>query len=273
MYEIHVLRPDALRGPTAVVMLIGWLGAQDKVLKKYAEMWVAGGVCTVRGTAPTGALMLGGQGTLRAFGLLLLERAGTLLSSCPSGTSLVVHCFSNGGAFVYEALQRMAAGPARPGAEAASLALLRNRLKAEIFDSAPCALRPETGLRAISLSVPHAVPRLLLQALFLLRISLQSCLCDDRPRQFWVHWLDAAPVDQLYVYGPRDQLCPVADLEALVEARRALSAGQASVTTLRFEDSAHVSHFRAHPAEYARACLEKCGLQAPSAAFGPSHES
>lgn len=249
------------KAPKAVVLLFGWLGAEDRHLAKYAAMWTGLGALSVRATAPSADVMLGRSASLLALGFAVLEAAAAALAAAPDAP-LVVHTFSNGGSFVWEQLRRVASieAPAIEefqcsAAERANIAVVRARLKAEIFDSTPCYLHLLGGVRAIGTAVPHPVPRLLLQAVFFAYAAVGKLLLDSRPAEFWRHWfrpalqdssLLAAAVRQLFIYSPLDELCDVDQLEVLVAARGARS--------LRFEDTGHVSHYKAHPKEYAAAC-------------------
>lgn len=260
--------------PKAVVLLFGWLGAEDRHLAKYANMWADAGAASVRATASSADIMLGNEARLRGGGLAVLRAAAPSLAEAPNAT-LIAHCFSNGGAFVYEQL-RLAMSEAAAGEgsglspeDAACLASMRARLAAEVFDSCPCYLHLGPGLRAIGTAVPLAAPRLLLQAVFGLYVVCSTGLAKLglvplRPETYWKHWLTPpatststrAPrprVRSLYAYSTVDDLCDVEALEALIHTR--VERGE-PVCSLRFEDCSHVSLLPAHPEAYASACAK-----------------
>ena len=228
MCDVRVTRCDS-SAPSAVVMLFGWLGATHSQLKEYSMLYHDGGACTVRATAS----MLDTMRTSRllATGLAVLRAVAALLASLPPCTPLVVHVFSGGGALVWEALRdaSFAVGDGcfdGSASDAALLRLLRRRVRAEIFDSAPC--RPLFGAAAVT-ARPACARWLLLQLLLVLELLCLALLSpfSSRRRHFETHWRRgavAAGCASLYIYSRADRACRAAELESLLEARRAACA-------------------------------------------------
>lgn len=76
-------------------------------------------------------------------------------------------------------------------------------------------------------------------------------------------WREASPSPRLYLYSHADAIIPSADVEAAIAADRARGL---DVSTVCFEASDHVAHYRAHPEEYARACTQfvnRCLARSP----------
>ncbi|EOD13333.1 hypothetical protein EMIHUDRAFT_246956 [Emiliania huxleyi CCMP1516] len=196
-------------------MLFGWLGATHSQLKEYSMLYHDGGACTVRATAS----MLDTMRTPRllATGLAVLRAAAALLASLPPCTPLVVHVFSGGGALVWEALRdaSFAVGDGcfdGSASDAALLRLLRRRVRAEIFDSAPC--RPLFGAAAVT-ARPACARWLLLQLLLVLELLCLALLSpfSSRRRHFETYWRRgavAAGCASLYLYSRADRACPLA---------------------------------------------------------------
>jgi len=94
------------RRPRAVVILYGWLGAEYNTLKKYAQIYQDRGCCTVCATAPPLALLSGSRSYLREVAIAscreasMLIRKGEMSEMGFGSVPLVIHAFSNGGAFL-----------------------------------------------------------------------------------------------------------------------------------------------------------------------------
>ncbi|XP_050503831.1 transmembrane protein 53-A isoform X2 [Diabrotica virgifera virgifera] len=118
-----------------VILLFGWAGCQDKYLAKYSQIYEEKGLITLRYTAPIKCLFL------RRYQMISIgEKLVKLLFDLNfDNHPIIIHCFSNGGAFLYQNF---------------SLALEKCPkqlpIKGVIFDSAPGRRRILSLFRAIS---------------------------------------------------------------------------------------------------------------------------
>ena len=190
-------------------MVLGWLGAQDKHLKKYSDLLEEAGFATGRSIAPK-SVLFGTRASQRTYALQVLS--ATLADSAPA-LPIAFYLFSNGGAFVYRAmLSWLVSDPA--------FADVRARHRATCFDSAPCYLHPDLGARALSENVRSPVGKALIRCLFSLFAIVSSGLGGgDLAGEYWRELRDdplQAPT--LYLYSEDDPLC---DPQKLALASRA----------------------------------------------------
>ncbi|XP_015836233.1 transmembrane protein 53 isoform X2 [Tribolium castaneum] len=81
-----------------VILLFGWAGCQDKYLAKYSQIYEDRGLITLRYTAPVKCLFW-----KRLQMITIGERLVKLLVDLNfENHPIIVHCFSNGGAFLYQ---------------------------------------------------------------------------------------------------------------------------------------------------------------------------
>lgn len=104
MYQWHLPDPDALCDSSCsltksrtVVVLLGWLGARQKHLKKYAEWYTSRGFHVITFTLPMGEILSyqpGGKAEHNVH--LLVDHLAEWLEG-ENGKNLVFHTFSNTG--------------------------------------------------------------------------------------------------------------------------------------------------------------------------------
>lgn len=158
-------------------VLCGWVGCQDRFLRKYSELLNEAGYPTVRSICPKSAIFWPFEGRRRAWAADLL-RFVDLASGAGSERPLVLYAFSNGGAFVAEQVDALVGGTAAPFAH------LRPRLAGVAFDSAPAYLLPSSGARALGEGQP-AVARAALALLFYLIMAVTLVVDPRRARNYW----------------------------------------------------------------------------------------
>lgn len=117
-----------------VVLLLGWAGCQDKYLQKYSKIYEDRGLITVRYTAPISKLFW-----QRSDMLLIGDKILKLLCDMNfDNHPVIVHVFSNGGAYLYQHI---------------ALAMKRSKqpiqIRGMIFDSAPGERRVMGLFRAL----------------------------------------------------------------------------------------------------------------------------
>ncbi|KAG5872485.1 hypothetical protein JTB14_013129 [Gonioctena quinquepunctata] len=118
-----------------VILLFGWAGCQDKYLAKYSQIYEERGLITLRYTAPVKCLFW------RRYQMITIgEKLVKLLVDLNfDNHPIIVHCFSNGGAFLYQNFSLALRKYAKP-----------LPIKGVIFDSAPGRRRILSLFRAIS---------------------------------------------------------------------------------------------------------------------------
>ncbi|EKX48471.1 hypothetical protein GUITHDRAFT_162375 [Guillardia theta CCMP2712] len=256
--------------PPAVIVLFGWFGAPQKHLLKYAEMYQhkTCGVI-IRTTASSSDIMLRKKENLARHGMEAIRRAAAGIESLGEEARVYVHCISNGGTFLWDAVkdkmikslqnQEHSADP-----DAAVLRLIHSRLAGEIFDSAPCYISTTIGLRAIRLTVQGFIPRLLVQLFFLLHVLVESLYIiltfQKHIPEAWWDSLIQNPIrcKQLFLYSDADSLLDRDQLQLLIESRR---ENGVSVQERLFHGAGHVQLLRNDPQEYTKTCLKFCGLK------------
>jgi hypothetical protein len=241
--------------PKAIVLLFGWLGAQLRHVNKYAQIYTQKGCSVVTGVADSVSTMRNDTNTLNEFALEAATEAAKLMrSSGNTDTPVIVHVFSNGGAFVLERLECLMQS-AIPGSD---VAIVGNgiRLGGQVFDSAPGYLHLRAGLKAVGTAAPNFLIRWIIQLYFLLYIVCGVLLSlvlgrSTRPIQFWNHMKDSTVARrQVYIYSTADELTDPVTLRELIEYRCKKGI---EVQSLEFTETHHVEHFRSHPKEYVEA--------------------
>eukprot|EP00750_Incisomonas_marina_P031487 INCI8191.1.p1 GENE.INCI8191.1~~INCI8191.1.p1 ORF type:complete len:330 (-),score=45.23 INCI8191.1:296-1285(-) len=280
---VSVTRCTATGDNGPVVCLFGWMLAEDRTLKKYADIF-ADSFDTIRVTAPLSAVYRQSQASefVRQFLKFICA------PECRN-RRVVIMCFSNGGCFMLERLNYFARNcsidKGRAGVpESAVARFFQERLVACILDSCPGDLDIGAGFRAFTSSgivqkntiarwvakfgVPSVLAvvvfswfRSLVKAVLGQKIVYASFLfaCGILPvlvrlnrrrrsdRYFSSLTCRAIPGPWLFLYGAADDLCRVDAIERAIAMRR--QAGF-PVHHQKWEDSGHVSHFRTHPNEY-----------------------
>lgn len=285
--SVSVTRCAATAGDNGlVVCLFGWMLAEDRTLKKYAEIF-ADSFDTIRVTAPLRAIYRQSQAS--KFVRQFLEFICT-----PEWCNrrVVIMCFSNGGCFMLERLnfisRNLKASWGKEGSagvpESAVARFFQERLVACILDSCPGDLDVGAGFRAFTSSgfvqkntlarwvTKFGVPSVLAAVLFWWLRSLVKAVLGRR--MLYASFLVACGIlpvlirlnrrrrsdryfssltrrgisgPWLFLYGAADDLCRVDAIERAIAMRR--QAGF-PVHHRKWEDSGHVSHFRTHRNEY-----------------------
>lgn len=244
--------------PAPVALLLGWLGAKDRGLQKYAELYHTLGCETVlRYTAPATDVFLR-RSALRDTA----ERALQTLSTDYPGRPAVLVSFSNGGAFVHEQLAELLREDAlRPASERK---YSKARIAATVFDSAPAALTLAAGTRALTGSIKHPLLR---QAAFVCCYALMGAAIpliwdSNRPQAYFAALLrDPLRVPSMYIYSDSDEITDAAALARFVQERRAVLASEGAAVRVPVRElrigagvrSPHVSHFLTQPEAYREA--------------------
>lgn len=255
--QLIVEVPPSTSPPRAVVILLGWWGAQLRHVRKYTALY--DNCATITTVLDPRALLWADEVKTDELVALLVTQAAKLLryhhDDSESKIPLIFHVFSNGGAiplFRLETLlsQHLAAntkvGGVRPQTNQAEdnehspsendWKLFHQSLAigAEIFDSAPAFPDLETfqaALRAGLGGSSSLVAVLATHLLVLFAVAYYHSLMwlshlGGRKRlwveEYWAHWLNAPHVAavQAYIYSESDTITKSEKLDALVHERQ-----------------------------------------------------
>lgn len=108
--NVQVTIPPVVDNDSPVVLVLGWLGSQDKHLKKYSKIYEDRGLVTLRYTAPVSALFFRPS---KMWGITrgILD---TIDENRLGERPILVHTFSNGGAYCFRYLLSMIRSMKRP---------------------------------------------------------------------------------------------------------------------------------------------------------------
>ncbi|CAN5966501.1 unnamed protein product, partial [Sphagnum jensenii] len=272
--------------PALTVVLLGWLGAQQKHLKKYAEWYNARGIHAVTFVVPMTDVLtfkVGGKAEEHVDRLahhlaLWLTEQGEHANGIEGEKQLIFHTFSNTGWLTYgvilEKLQERgdhllgkikgcvvdSAPAADPDpqvwASGFSAALLKKRSSA----TKEAALVNETkegvtvegsqkGVLSNTEVEPNGVEAALLSVLAgFFSVFLKLPAISERLSKVVTTLSKQQPqCPQLYIYSTADKVIPVKSVEAFIEQQR--KAGHV-VRSCNLQSSPHVDHFRSHPQLY-----------------------
>ncbi|PAV84077.1 hypothetical protein WR25_21175 [Diploscapter pachys] len=247
-----------------VILLLGWAGADEKHLWKYASFYNEAGyrVCLINPSCYHPRIPNSRVGFyMSPLFQAVKAKPGdfTSYAKCP----IIVHLFSMNGVRCLVSFWQWT--------EAEQKAHLRNRIKGIIFDSAPTIPRGSQEAKAVVMSTPKVEG------------PLQSWISDETRTAFLHHFFNfrngimhtfgnlfpktrslntlyyylrdnmQLPSKQLYIYSTIDDMIREKYVIRFIENQQSLKK---DVTVLRYEDSPHVAHFRTDPKKYRAACLE-----------------
>lgn len=246
--------------PRAVVLLMGWWGAEIKHVNKYAQLYQKRDCATVSVVADTIQVM-----THLAYPSLddcardaVREVAKIIRENERDGKKIpvIVHAFSNAGSFLVDRLEVLI-HEAREDLKtkcSEDLVLVGDRMNGEIFDSSPAYPDISLGFTSTNGVVfgDYLIMKIIVGIIFTLAGGL-SLLCNwvlGLPDVRWTFWENMREgrlcLRQAYIYSTADSITNVARLEELIENRKKFS----HVTVQKFEDSKHVTHMMKHPEIY-----------------------
>ena len=249
--------------PRAVVLVLGFGGAQPRHVAKYAQLYTAKGCSVVWGTASNYDTFLNHRGldvfakdAVQQVTKLLREDNDAPAQSLQEKTPIVMHILSNGGAFVVRSINHMLDARDRKRDEKNDdLELFANRLKmgCQIFDSAPCYLDMTSSFNVIKHLIPNPIVGITAATLFALLFSIPSIVSMmlGKPtlgELFWTDLLEDTSCNrQGFIYTERDDIANSKKIEEFVGERKKRGV---NVMVKHFEKSTHVQHLRLHGQEY-----------------------
>ncbi|XP_074580488.1 uncharacterized protein LOC141836916 [Curcuma longa] len=283
LYRWHLPHPNAygiswmdqcsIAKSQTVVVLLGWLGARQKHLRRYADWYTSRGFHVVTFTFPMADVIsykVGGkvERDVEALAIHLVDWV-----SEEKGKKLVFHTFSNTGWLTYGVLLEkfreqdssvigkikgcivdsapVAAPDPRVWASGFSAALFKKQSVATRSNTRPTV----SGLNIMESSnlTTSPEPAIIESALLVIlekffKVVLNSPTINRRLSDVLDILTSEQPkCPQLYIYSSADQVIPAKSVESFVERQR--RAGL-EVRACDFLSSPHVDHFRNNPALY-----------------------
>ena len=246
--------------PRAVVLLLGWWGAEMRHVEKYAGLYLKRDCATVSVVADTIDVMKHlGYPSLDNCARDAVAQVARIIRDNERGDKkipVIVHAFSNAGTFLAERLEVLIQQAREdlkvPGCE--DLVLVGDRLDGEIFDSAPAYPDIKLGFTSTNGVVfgESIIVKVIVGILFFLAgfIATMANWFMGLPNVRWTFWKNMREgklcLRQAYIYSTADKITNVRKLEDLIENRKKFS----KVSVLKFDDSQHVLHMMKHPKQY-----------------------
>lgn len=260
-----VIKPNT--NPRAVVIMYGWVGAADKHVKIYANLYSEQSCAVIYGTASYRAGLLKIKSSLSSVVLESTKLASNLIKESDgkgvesAKTPVVLHYFCNGGAFIAERFHLMVkeARDAKAGISMGNnedLLFTHERLSQrgfEVIDSAPASMEFSTGFRAIDAAITNIFPRFLAKFVFAFWFIVFypiSILRGTNPVDvdFWNNMTELDLCSrQAFIYSKKDRISDYNKIDNLIAQRRKRGI---EVVAQRFEESDHVMHLRKYPEQY-----------------------
>lgn len=266
----------------AVVLMFGWFGSEMKHVRKYADLYIHRKCAVVYGIAPSLSVMIGHKPSFRKLAIesvgevcklvrqvegekrvhtIQQEKGRSLEKSEEKALPIVVHSFSNGGAFVTTVLTSMMKELKEQTEEKESqdkidLRLFSDRIKSngfEVFDSAPAYLYPEKFHLVIETAIQNVPAQVIFKGFsvigkVLTQLSDFLRKKEPFPIQFWNEVIEGDMCKrQAFLYSTKDTLTDFSKIEELIQIRKSRGF---EVIALNFKDSDHVQHWRKYPKEY-----------------------
>lgn len=260
----------------AVVVLLGWWGAQKRNVHKYGQLYQQRNCATIVGVPDKIATLRVDEAALSVYAQECVVETATMLRGLESAQKrpipVTFHLFSNGGCFVFEQMellfQKASANAEEEGSTPKDtdqdLLLVRDRLRGQIFDSSPAYLTAQSGTAALEGAFPNALVASILKGVLL---SMHSAThvrdklfgIPTRTETFWNRYLESNLCrHQAFVYSSHDRVTDHVQLDELIQYRNK-KFPDLTIMVKKFDDSEHCTHYPKHKEEYTEFVTEFLG--------------
>ncbi|XP_023209723.1 transmembrane protein 53-like [Centruroides sculpturatus] len=244
---------DIILQEEPVVVLLGWGGCKERHLSKYSSIYGKQGCTTLMYIGPSDMLISTNSRkilTTNAKKIVNLLEEMELIEK-----PLFFHCFSNGGALMYDLIREVL--------------LKRNEIyniRGCIFDSGPAEVKLSYVCRMLSTMIPtEAYTRYILAIAIFLRLHviylynwILSYFIDNeetlRRQSVWhslIHEPNICP--QLFLFSRDDDVCDFKSIQNFIAHRKDRDV---IVDFYRWDQTPHVCHYRYYPDQYERIVLD-----------------
>ena len=230
-----------------LVLVLGWAGAIDKHVLKYAQMYENMGYHTIR-LSPSVRLSIFQPNSHKEYALKLLDliKSKSHLNQAP----IVVHTFSNAGCFIYRHVSEILSESKN------EYSYLKPNLKSMIYDSGPGLPSDFVRLkRAVIELVEDAVKsRILAYMITSIGLFMYHFNAKNSKPNFLDTTIDSLIRDKFelpilaFISKADDLICYKQTIEFLNERQKLLS--KSKIEKVIFEDSAHCMHYLVHKEVY-----------------------
>ena len=254
--------------PRAIALVFGWAFSRKKDVLKYSELYR--GCATITGILPPLSVAVKNDAVIADFCREAMKEAAKLIekyegdskssSKPPTNIPILIHAMCNGGGFcrlgIHQALERT--NPSAEDTEATHIhTVIRDRLAAEILDSAPVYISTKSSLAALAGVVKNPL------VFWMLAIGgtvANYCkyfwsLLTTGEAFYTTYWNDMKASDacphQCFVYSTADTVADHQKVDDFVDFRKTRAAkGTGSVEVLKVNDTGHCRHLQGHREEY-----------------------
>ena len=277
---IHVApsptHPSETKG---VVIMYGWLGSKPSQVEKYAKLYQDRGCTVVYDIAPFKDAVVRNPESLDAVASRSAIKAADIIKeietekakASPTNTTeeipVLLHYFSNGGAFVAERLRHLIneaktqdvvqEDNCRKESDKdakVSLKMISDRLYEkgyEVVDSAPADIHENLQKDVIESAISNQYLQIAVKKAAQIHQFIFNFFGMSHEKMRANFWNNMVENDlclrQAFIYSANDRIADPKMIDQLVEARKTRGI---DVISTRFEESDHVSHFRHYPEEY-----------------------
>jgi len=258
-YKVHLPQSDKTSSPPrAIVFVFGWAFSTMKHVLKYSELYQEKGCATVTGVLPPQSVAVKNDTVIREFCDGAMEEAAKLIRQFEQQhrkgppIPILVQALCNGGGFCRMGIHEAVA--TKQSESRTTHQLIRERLAAEVLDSAPVYISTRSSLAALAGVVknPLVFWMLAIGGTLANYVKYFWSLASTKEAFYVTYWNQMKASDvcphQFFVYSSADTVCDHTKVDEFVEYRR--SKGTGSVTVMKVSDTGHCRHLQGHQKKY-----------------------